>query len=144
MSFFYFMGDIFSNHNSLNVLGKSLSALAKRQQLLSNNIANVDTPGYKRSDLDFQAVLQKTISRQQQKSLPLETSNSRHMSLQSRESDSVSAYKDFSTSFRKDGNNVDIEKEVVEINKNALLYNSALKAIQNQFSLLKYAIEEGE
>lgn len=137
------MGDIFSQNQTLNIIEKSLGALAQRQKVLSNNIANVDTPGFKRSDVDFQAVLSKAINDEPVSGLPLSITDPRHMILRPEPSFTVPVYKDGHTSYRKDGNNVDIDKEVVELNKNALLYESAIRAADAQFSLLKLAIEGG-
>ncbi len=137
------MGDIFSQNQTLKIIEKSLSTLAQRQKVLSNNVANVDTPGFKRSDIDFQAVLRKAITDEPSSGLPLCLTDSHHMKPAPDFSFTVPVYKDASTSYRRDGNNVDIDKEVVELNKNALMYESAIRAADAQFSLLKLAIEGG-
>ena len=137
------MGDIFSKHHTLGILSKSLSALAQRHKVLANNIANVDTPGFKRSDVNFQQVLKRAVESQKQESLPLKTTHPQHIPLEEGAALSVPVIKDTSTTYRKDGNNVDIEKEIVEINKNSLLYNATVNFANNEFSLLKHAIEEG-
>ena len=53
----------------VNVLDKAADASWKRESLISNNIANVDTPGYKRQDLDFQSALKLELSRSNHDSL---------------------------------------------------------------------------
>ena len=45
----------------MNVLNKAASASWEREQLISNNIANADTPGYKRRDLDFESTLESEL-----------------------------------------------------------------------------------
>ena len=137
------MGDIFSSHNTLRVISKSLGVLAQKQKVLSNNIANVDTPGFKRSNVDFQQVLKQTVENQSRGGLSLCTTDPKHLSLSQNSSDFIPVIKDMSSTYRKDGNNVDIEKEIVEINKNSLLYNSAVTFANNEFFLLKHAIEGG-
>ena len=49
--------------NYVNVLDKAADASWRREALISNNIANVDTPGYKRRDLDFQSLLKAEMGR---------------------------------------------------------------------------------
>ncbi len=139
------MGGIFSYSEVERVLEAGLKGLARRHKVLANNIANVDTPNFKRSDIDFQGTLRKIIKSSEGGSLPLKTTNPRHIpNLTSGSSDiSFVPVKDFSNTYRKDGNNVDIEKEVAEINKNAVMYNSLLRLLVNELSMQRYAIEEG-
>ena len=47
----------------MNVLNKAASASWEREQLISNNIANADTPGYKRRDLDFESTLESELGK---------------------------------------------------------------------------------
>jgi flagellar basal-body rod protein FlgB len=138
------MGDTFSNNSMLRILEQGLTGITKRHKALSNNIANVDTPNFKRSDVEFNSVLQRII-RDGGASAPLYTTNSKHMALngQSGTQYNFPIQRDFSTTYRADGNNVDIEKEVAEMNKNAMMHQTLISFIQSNFSQTLSAIEEG-
>ena len=62
----------------MNILEKSLDASSLRHKVLSNNIANVDTPDFKRSDVDFNQVLGEVMG-QATGELPLKVSSERHL-----------------------------------------------------------------
>ncbi|MCM8826379.1 MAG: flagellar basal body rod protein FlgB [Candidatus Omnitrophica bacterium] len=139
------MGDIFPQNQILEILGKSLQGTSLRHRVLSNNIANVDTPQFKRSDVDFNQTLKRIIGEKNKSDLqisPVKT-HSKHLSIKETSQITFPVIKDFTSSYRKDGNNVDIEREMVEINKNSLMYNSIVNLLNNEFFILRYAIEEG-
>jgi len=139
------MGDIFSHNNLLNVFEEALKGLSLRHKVLANNIANADTPNFKRSDVDFKSILEKIIKENSKSSLSLKTTHPKHIPLlsSSYNTNKFPIIKYTENKYRKDGNNVDIEKEIVEINKNYLLYNSVVELLSKEFSILRYAIEEG-
>ncbi len=87
-----------------------------RQKVHSLNIANVSTPGYKRRYVVFEEFLKK-----ERDELKLLTTHPRHIS-KTTEYASPRVLIDYSTSMRNDGNNVDIEYEIVEMVKNGLRY----------------------
>lgn len=124
----------------LNVLAKSLDASSLRQKVLADNVANVDTPGFKRSDVDFQAALASALGEQGQ-TLPLKETLQGHLPGVA-DSGSNIVVKDQSTAFRNDGNNVDIDKEMSNVAENGLYYNSTTQAISSQLALLRMVIQE--
>ncbi|MCM8774286.1 MAG: flagellar basal body rod protein FlgB [Candidatus Omnitrophica bacterium] len=138
------MGDIFPQNQILEILGKSLQGTSLRHRVLSNNIANVDTPQFKRSDVDFNQTLKRIIGEKNNdlQISPVKT-HPKHISIKETSQFTFPVIKDFTSSYRKDGNNVDIEREMVEINKNSLMYNSIVNLLNNEFFILRYAIEEG-
>jgi len=87
-----------------------------RQKVHSLNIANVSTPGYKRRYVVFEEFLKK-----ERDELKLLTTHPKHISKMD-EHISPRVLIDYSTSMRNDGNNVDIEYEIVEMVKNGLRY----------------------
>lgn len=90
--------------NYINVLNKAASASWKRNEVIANNIANVDTPGYKRKDVQFETFLMSALTGDS--SLDKRVSNIRLDSL------NPQVYTDYSNlSYRLDGNNVDIDTE---------------------------------
>lgn len=124
----------------LNVLQKGLDASSMRQQVLSNNVANVDTPNFKRSDVDFQAVLGTALG-DKSGVLPMKLTSPKHLRGIG-EGDDSGIMTDHSTSLRNDGNNVDIDREMTNVAENGLYYNSLTRAISSQIGLLRMVIKE--
>lgn len=117
------------------LMQKDLDGLWQRQQAISDNIANVETPGYKSKTVSFEDQLQHQLS-----------------SGEGTTEDTVRRLQDTGTvtavskeeSARLDGNNVDIEKENTELARTQLNYLYSLRELSDYFSRLKYAISEGK
>ena len=122
----------------LNVLQKGLEASSLRQQVLSNNVANIDTPNFKRSDVNFQEILGAALG--EQSALPLKLTSPQHLSGIA-EGGGSGIVEDQSTSMRNDGNNVDIDSEMTNVAENGLYYNSLTRTISSQLGLLRMVIK---
>lgn len=119
----------------VNVLDKAADASWKRETVLANNIANVDTPGYKRKDLDFEGVLKQELGRCKHTSLDTKIENLHMDHL------NPTVYTDLSNySYRLDGNNVDIDNEEVEYASEQLRYQGITAGINNEFNRMKSVI----
>ena len=119
----------------VNVLDKAADASWKRETVLANNIANVDTPGYKRKDLDFEGVLKQELGSCKHTSLDTKIENLHMDHL------NPSVYTDLSNySYRLDGNNVDIDNEEVEYASEQLRYEGITAGINNEFNRMKSVI----
>ncbi len=123
----------------LNVLQKGLEASSMRQQVLSNNVANIDTPNFKRSDVDFQAVLG-TVLGEKSGALAMKLSSPKHISGLV-DGGGSGIVMDQATSLRNDGNNVDVDREMTNVAENGLYYNSLTRAISSQLGLLRMVIK---
>ena len=113
---------------TINNLQTALGRSSKRQAMLMNNLANVNVPGYKRQDIDFHVLLQDGLNNPQQKQEFLD-----------REAQKRSE----SSENRLDGNNVDLEKEVMSITETEMHYQAVADLTAGYFSGLKNAIKEG-
>ena len=123
-------------------LSKGLDAASLRQQVIAENLANVETPGYKRKTVEFEAELQKAIKRPQK--LQLECTHPRHISgLKNSGTLEPTIKCDRSTSMRNDGNNVDLEGEMASLAANALTYRALLQQLDSKLSRLRTVINEG-
>ncbi|ADL07853.1 flagellar basal body rod protein FlgB [Thermosediminibacter oceani] len=126
-----------------NLLQKIMDAKWMRHEVLANNIANVDTPNFKRSDVVFEELLQKYLKESNSR-LPLKTTSEKHISNLKPTFDlKPEIVMQHDRVLRNDGNNVDIDKEMVELVENTLSYNIMAEQVQRQFSLLRSAITEG-
>jgi flagellar basal-body rod protein FlgB len=123
----------------LNVLQKGLETSGLRQKVLTNNVANIDTPDFKRSDVDFQTVLRATLG-ENGGVLPMKVTLPQHLSGMTGEVDGV--VKDYTTSIRNDGNNVDVDKEMSNVAENGIYYNSLTRTISSQLGLLRMVIQQ--
>jgi flagellar basal-body rod protein FlgB len=125
---------------SARVLERAMEASMVRSDLLLNNIANVNTPNFKRSDIDFAAVFAETIT---QSDLPMVRTNPRHfgMSGVSPGNAGPRIITDTSTSDRDDGNNVDVEYEMAQISENSMYYQSLSALWKQEMTKLKSAIQ---
>lgn len=123
----------------LNVLQKGLDASAMRQQVLSNNVANIDTPNFKRSDVDFQAVLGAALG-ENGGTLSMKLTTIKHLPGVAL-GDGSGIVTDQTTSLRNDGNNVDVDREMSNVAENGLYYGSITRAISSQLALLRMVIK---
>jgi len=130
---------------TMQMLEKGLDTSMMRRNVLANNIANVDVPHFKRSDVSFEAELKRSVeSEKKEKETPkLFTVHREHYdSFQPREWSKVSAkiHTDYLSSMRNDGNNVDIEDEVTKLTQNQMQYTMYVERLGSQFRLLNNLI----
>lgn len=119
----------------VNVLDKAADASWLRETVISNNMANVDTPGYKRQDVDFQSLLKEQLQKNSSSnSLDQEINNTNLSRLTATaHTDSAAA----SYSYRLDGNNVDVDTEQVELASEQIRYSALTDSMTQEFSRLK-------
>src|SRR4051794_8050057 len=110
------------------VLQRGLQGAGMRQQLLANNLANANTAGFKRSDVDFHSTLAAAL-----------------------DTDSPSAVDrlafqpqtDTQSTMRADGNNVDVDEENSNLTENAVEYEALLTVARSRMQMLKTAMGGG-
>ena len=124
----------------VSVLEQALSASSLRQQVISNNISNVNTPGFKKSEVVFEDLLQNAIG---DGKLQMTKTNSQHLPLKQEGIPKPVVNVIDKTSFRTDGSNVDIDIEMANLAKNNIYYNAVVQQLSSYFSGIKSAIKEG-
>jgi flagellar basal-body rod protein FlgB len=122
-------------------LMNALNGLSARQKVIANNLANINTPGFKRSTVQFEKVLQESIATGKYNGVSLKTTNPKHITVN--KSDSFPIVTDQSTGMRNDGNNVDMEQEVAQLTKDTLQYYSLVQLVNQNFSQLRTVVNEG-
>ncbi|BDU50487.1 flagellar basal body rod protein FlgB [Haliovirga abyssi] len=130
--------------NNITILEKGLDAYSKRANVLANNIANVNTPNYKREDIQFESILRETLSKDNSEKIKGVTTNSKHFEINSTPSlENIGAkiIREDNTTMRNDGNSVDIEKEQGELAKNNIRYQFAATRLTQNFFILKSVIK---
>lgn len=116
----------------VNTLGTALDATALRNEIISNNIANVVTPDYKRKDIRFETELKQAFLRSDDSTVDATV---KHLDLRELEPEVYTDYAELS--YRYDGNNVDIDNENVILAKNQIKYNGLMASVNREFSNLK-------
>ncbi|QTL96952.1 flagellar basal body rod protein FlgB [Iocasia frigidifontis] len=125
----------------INLMSRGLDGALDRQQALADNLANIDTPNYKRKDVDFISVLREESEKSS--SLSLKTTNERHIAGSKTEANSFKSLALRESNYRNDKNNVDVDVEMAEVAKNGVYYNTLAKQINDQFRILKDVISKG-
>ncbi|WP_318507745.1 flagellar basal body rod protein FlgB [Bacillus sp. T3] len=126
--------------NNINLLKSALDASSMRQQVISNNIANAETPGYKAKQVAFEDILNKHLSKQS--SFVGFQTNSRHIAIGKDASiPEPKIIENTETVMQNNKNNVDIDQEMTQMGKNSLWYYMLSQQISGQFSNLSYAIK---
>ena len=120
-------------YNYVNVLGKAADASWTRNDILANNIANADTPGFKRKDVQFETYLKNAVA-------GTYSLNETVANIDLNELNCTTYTDQANLSYRYDGNNVDINTENVELAKNQLKYYTLMNSMSQEFSRLKSAL----
>ncbi|OZG73861.1 flagellar basal body rod protein FlgB [Hahella sp. CCB-MM4] len=123
---------------ALGIHEQALKLRTQRAEVLANNLANADTPGFKARDIDFKAVLQKQLG-QQQSQLEVATTDEGHMSLSASGANGEMMYRNPSQP-SIDGNTVESQTEIVEYTKNALDFQASFMLLNNRMKGLVNAI----
>jgi len=111
--------------SQFDLLSKLVDVTAMRHKVLAQNVANVNTPGYHKMSVAFDETLAAQMDKERNKNLK---------ALQ------PVVYEDDSTPERFDGNNVDIDREMMRLNKNMLLNNTLLQIISTKTAMMRRSI----
>ncbi len=118
----------------LSLLRKELDVTALRQRVIANNIANVNTPNFKKSVVRFEEFLQNALTNgdgfRATALLPDQATGLPEPVVE----------REASTSMRADGNNVDVDQEMTSLAVNTILYQTAAQELNERLMLLSYVI----
>lgn len=121
------------HHSALQVRNEKL-------EIISGNLANANTPGYKARDIDFNKAMQD--AQRAQASSSLVTTNSKHISATSRVH-SNSEFRIANQPDTGDGNNVDVQVERNAFLETGMRYEASLMMLQGKFAGMKKALSSG-
>jgi flagellar basal-body rod protein FlgB len=110
-----------------------MTVAAARQVATTGNLANIDTPGYKTKEVSFEGALA-------QKLLPVNSTHPRHAAVPGASGLPVSEVQGLQE--RRDGNNVQIDRELMAMNQAAGDFAAAQTAMAAKFRLVRYALNE--
>lgn len=122
----------------IGILSGALNASSLRQKVISNNIANVDTPNYKPMQVSFEDMLQQELNGGSFTGL---RTNEKHLVIGSSGEVPNPEIVQENTVMSNSGNGVDLDYEMTEMSKNSLWYQSLAYGINQEFNLIKTSIK---
>jgi flagellar basal-body rod protein FlgB len=123
----------------LKVIANSLDISARRHNLISGNIANMDTIGYEPSDLDFGKTLQRAMGDQAPDYL--DKTNPRHLSPYGEDAVSIGSNSEEVDIYHLDS--VNIDTEMMNLMENNIKYKTTAELLLRKMTMLNYSIDEG-
>ncbi len=129
------------------LLEKGMNVAVKRHRVLADNIANIDVPHFKRSDVSYEAQLRRAFETEKKfkrDHISIKLTHSKHMAfskpLNYKKVNSRTNL-DYLTTMRNDGNNVDVEHEMSLSVKNQLRYQAMANLMNSSFRNMKIALQ---
>ena len=122
---------------SYQIIKNGLDAASARQKAVSANIANVNTPGYKAEKVQFESELRKALGKD---GLAMDKTHENHLGGARASSISAKVVKSQSSSMNENGNNVDIDREMVDLAANEIYYNALVEQMNKKLSNMNYVI----
>jgi flagellar basal-body rod protein FlgB len=139
------MGDI-SFGQTVGMLKNAMDGAAQSHSAVANNVANVNTPNFRRTDVSFKEALARTEAYTgDPDDLAVTTTNDRHIAIggpEGPEPFSVTSAVDQSEQMRVDGSNVDVDQEMAKLSLNSAYSQTMSQLLSNQYTRLKQAIQE--
>ena len=132
------LDNLFEN---VNLLQKGLDTAWTRNEVITNNIANVDTTGFKSASVGFETAMKKALG-SDGNSFVAKTTRPEHYDFSCGSAEDVTpvVVENTDTSYRSDENNVDIDYESTELAKNTLWYDTLIEQVSSEFIKLKTVI----
>lgn len=131
-----FLGNSFGR--TMDILHRTMDVNLMRQDVIANNIANADTPNFKRSAVNFEAELEDALrSQQEQPRFTAARTHEGHVPFHQEidyQSVTPRRFTDFATQSDNNGNNVNLEQESMNLVNNQLMYQLMTNAVRSQFS----------
>lgn len=143
---------IVNSNTSMDIMAKALDAYTLRNSSIANNIANADTPGYKRQEVKFESLLDDAMKKMTNESSIANRNTKTRIANQidfgntAKGDNLINSIKpeiydqEMDSMYRIDGNNIDIDNEMAELVKNQLRYSTVLSQINKQFAAMRTAM----
>lgn len=128
------------NDKTLKALTTALNFREMRQELISSNVANANTPGYKAKKLDFEEALARALDVDGQ--MKMDVTDGRHHNVGNGGFNNLEPeiYDDPNGVVSENGNTVDVEAEMAKMAENKLMYDALVQLINKKMGIMKYAI----
>ncbi|MCX7031750.1 MAG: flagellar basal body rod protein FlgB [Spirochaetes bacterium] len=129
---------------NLGILTREMDISVLRRDVIANNVANADTPNFKRSVVNFESQLKRALDSEKTVAFPQYLTDSRHIVFdKSMDWQDVSPRRvlDYLTEAKNNGNNVDIEEEGMDSLNNQLLYTTLAQVISSEFQRVNIVLK---
>lgn len=123
--------------STFTMLEKSVNYSSKKNDVIVNNIANVDTPNYRAKDVTFQDMLQNSMQ-----GLQAKRTHSKHIPFSNYKHGYITSQNNFM--YNHNRNNVDIDKEMSKFAQNQIYYRSVVDRMNGKFNTLQTVIRGGK
>ena len=127
---------ISSFQKTQHILHRSMGAEALRREVISDNLANVETPGFKRGEVTFEAEMRRALSSEKAERIPVVLTDKRHIDFHEiKDFRKVRARRkiDYLSKHRNNGNNVDIDREITGMAKSLMHYEFLIERISGNY-----------
>jgi flagellar basal-body rod protein FlgB len=124
---------------TINTLENSLKYSTLKQNTIAQNIANVDTPGYKAKD-----VLKGSFQTELKEAMQANRTDFRHLEFTNSNKTKFPVVSKPNSTYNHNGNSVDIDKEMAELAENQIYYNALIERLNGKFNTLKTVITGGK
>jgi flagellar basal-body rod protein FlgB len=131
------VGNTISDAAIMAALGRQMTRAVARESAAAGNLANLDTPGYRTREVSFDQTLQNQLS-----ASAVKTTNDRHFSTARPGSESAPVKETEGLAERLDGNNVQLDHELLKMTQAASDFAAAQTVLSNKFRQIRYAINE--
>jgi flagellar basal-body rod protein FlgB len=133
--------------STIDLMSKNLDLRAKNQTYIAANVANAETPNFRPKTFSFEDQLKDALKNQDAGSMATVPANPRHIPLKgiARKLEDVDGVVDetLTSGLGRDGNGVDLEREMGRMAENQILYNASVQILAKKFDDLKYAVKGG-
>jgi len=128
------------NDKTIQAIASALNFRQMRQEIISSNIANAETPGYKAKRLDFEKALARALD--VDGNLAMKVNDPRHYDVGSGGFTNLEPelYQDPNGVASEDGNTVDREAEMGRMAENKIMYDAAVQLLNKKLGLMKYIL----
>lgn len=125
-------------NDTFTTLENSLNYASEKNRTISNNISNIDTPGYKSKDVVFKDVLNR-----ESQALSARKTNQKHLDFSSWNGRPYQQITNQSTAYNHNGNNVDVDKEMNDLAQNQIYYQALADRMSGKFRSMESVIKGG-
>ena len=128
------------NTKTLKAIASALNFRQMRQEIISSNIANAETPGYKAKRIDFEKALARAIDIDGQREM--NTDSDKHFDVGSGGFDNLQPeiYEDANGIVSENGNTVNRDEEMAMLAENKIMYDAAVQLLNKKLGMMKYVI----
>lgn len=131
------MEPIVSDAAIMSALGREMTRAVQRQAVAAGNLANLDTPGYRTKEVLFSDALDSQLG-----AIQVTVTDAKHLGAAGG-ADPRSTTEVSGLALRRDGNNVQLDRELLSLGRSAADFSAAETVLAAKFRLVRYAINEG-